>query len=68
MSLLAAYVVCLTKLQVATRTLDGVRIEVPYKPALLLAVLEGVEEGVFAITASLSRPSSLRLLRPTVSC
>ena len=45
MSLLTAYVVRLTRLQVAARTLDGVRVEAPYKPALLLAVLEGVEEG-----------------------
>ncbi|MGI4871981.1 MAG: HNH endonuclease [Janthinobacterium lividum] len=45
MSPLTAYVVRLTRLQVAARTLDGVRVEAPYKPALLLAVLEGVEEG-----------------------
>jgi putative restriction endonuclease len=45
MSLLTAYVARLTRLQVAARTLDGVRVEAPYKPALLLAVLEGVEEG-----------------------
>jgi putative restriction endonuclease len=45
MSLLTAYVGRLTRLQVAARTLDGVRVEAPYKPALLLAVLEGVEEG-----------------------
>jgi putative restriction endonuclease len=58
MSLLTAYVVRLTRLQVAARTLDGVRVEAPYKPALLLAVLEGVEEGAIcdnriAITAEL---------------
>ena len=46
MSLLTAYVGRLTKLQVAARTLNGVRVEAPYKPALLLAVLEGVEEGL----------------------
>ena len=45
MSSLSAYVGRLTRLQVAARTLDGVRVEAPYKPALLLAVLEGVEEG-----------------------
>ena len=45
MSSLPAYLVRLNKLQVAARTLDGVRVEAPYKPALLLAVLEGVEEG-----------------------
>ena len=45
MSSLSAYVGRLTRLQVAARTLEGVRVEAPYKPALLLAVLEGVEEG-----------------------
>jgi putative restriction endonuclease len=44
MSSLSAYLIRLTRLQVAGRTLDGVRVEAPYKPALLLAVLEGVEE------------------------
>jgi putative restriction endonuclease len=46
MSSLPAYLVRLTKLQVAARTLGGVRVEAPYKPALLLAMLEGVEEGL----------------------
>jgi putative restriction endonuclease len=46
MSLLSTYVVRLTRLQVAAHTVDGARVEAPYKPALLLAVLEGVEEGL----------------------
>lgn len=33
-------------MQVAARTVEGARVEAPYKPALLLAVLEGVEEGL----------------------
>ena len=46
MSQLNAYLGRLTRLQVAARTVDGARVEAPYKPALLLAVLEGVEEGL----------------------
>jgi putative restriction endonuclease len=34
----------LTKLRVDAHTVGGMRLESPYKPALLLAVLEGVEE------------------------
>jgi putative restriction endonuclease len=40
---LTSYIARLTKLKVDVRTIDGVRLESPYKPALLLAVLEGVE-------------------------
>ena len=38
------YLARLTKLRVDVRTVGGLRLESPYKPALLLAVLEGVEE------------------------
>ena len=41
---LPSYLARLTKLRVDARTVGGVRLESPYKPALLLAVLEGVEE------------------------
>jgi putative restriction endonuclease len=44
MNYLPAYLARLTKLRVDVRTVAGVRLESPYKPALLLAVLEGVEE------------------------
>jgi putative restriction endonuclease len=44
MNYLSTYLARLTKLRVDIRTVDGVRLESPYKPALLLAVLEGVEE------------------------
>jgi putative restriction endonuclease len=40
---LSTYLAWLTKLRVDIRTVDGVRLESPYKPALLLAVLESVE-------------------------
>ncbi len=43
---LAFYLNRLSSLAVAARTVGGVRVEAPYKPALLLAVLEGVEEGL----------------------
>jgi len=43
---LPGYLRRLTNLKVAARTVGGVRLEAPYKPALLLAVLEGVEEGL----------------------
>ena len=46
MSYLPSYLARLTKLNVAARTVGGVRLEAPYKPALLLAVLEGVAEGL----------------------
>lgn len=46
MQYLSAYLARLTKLKVDARTVGGVRLESPYKPALLLAVLEGVEEGL----------------------
>jgi len=46
MSQLNAYLGRLARLQVAARTVNGARVEAPYKPALLLAVLEGVEEGL----------------------
>ena len=46
MNHLPSYVVRLTKLKVDARTVGGVRLESPYKPALLLAVLEGIEEGL----------------------
>jgi putative restriction endonuclease len=42
----AFYLSRLTKLRVDARTVNGLRLESPYKPALLLAVLEGVEEGL----------------------
>jgi putative restriction endonuclease len=41
---LSHYLCRLVKLRVDVRNIDGVRLESPYKPALLLAVLEGVEE------------------------
>lgn len=41
---LPAYLARLTKLRVDARTVGGMRLEAPYKPALLLAVLEGLEE------------------------
>jgi putative restriction endonuclease len=44
MNYLPTYLARLTKLRVDARTVGGVRLESPYKPALLLAVLEGVEE------------------------
>ena len=44
MSYLPIYLARLTNLRVDARTVGGVRLESPYKPALLLAVLEGVEE------------------------
>lgn len=44
MTYLPSYLVRLTKLKVDARTVGGVRLESPYKPAMLLAVLEGVEE------------------------
>jgi putative restriction endonuclease len=44
MNYLLTYLARLTKLRVDARTVGGVRLESPYKPALLLAVLEGVEE------------------------
>ena len=44
MNYLPAYLARLTKLRVDARTVGGVRLESPYKPALLLAMLEGVEE------------------------
>ena len=43
MQYLSAYLSQLTKLKVDARTVGGVRLESPYKPALPLAVLEGVE-------------------------
>jgi putative restriction endonuclease len=43
---LSAYLARLTKLKLDARTVGGVRLESPYKPALLLAVLEGIEEGL----------------------
>lgn len=45
MNYLPSYLARLTKLRVNARTTGGVRLESPHKPALLLAVLEGVEEG-----------------------
>lgn len=44
MNYLLTYLARLTKLRVDARTVAGVRLESPYKPAILLAVLEGVEE------------------------
>jgi putative restriction endonuclease len=43
---LSYYLSRLTKLKVDTRLVGGARLQSPYKPALLLAVLEGVEEGL----------------------
>lgn len=43
------YLVRLTKLKVDARTVGGIRLESPYKPALLLAVLEGIEEGLIRV-------------------
>jgi putative restriction endonuclease len=42
---LSQYLPKLTRLKVDVRTVEGVRLESPYKSALLLAVLEGVEEA-----------------------
>jgi putative restriction endonuclease len=42
------YLSQLVKLKVDARTVSGVRLEAPYKPALLLAVLEGVEEELIS--------------------
>jgi putative restriction endonuclease len=44
MNYLPSYLTRLTKLRVDVHSVGGVRLESPYKPALLLAVLEGVEE------------------------
>lgn len=41
---LPSYLTRLTKLKVDAQTVASIRIESPYKPALLLAVLEGIEE------------------------
>ncbi len=46
MNYLASYLTRLVKLRVDSEKVDGVKVESPYKPALLLAVLEGVEEGL----------------------
>lgn len=46
MNHLPSYLAKLTKLKVDARTVGGVRLESPYKPALLLAVLEGIDEGL----------------------
>lgn len=46
MNYLLHYLHKLTRLRVDTTYQEGVKIESPYKPALLLAVLEGVEEGL----------------------
>ncbi|WP_457071130.1 HNH endonuclease [Hymenobacter sp. UYAg731] len=45
MDYLPQYLSKLTRLKVDVRNSGGVRLESPYKPALLLAVLEGIEEG-----------------------
>ena len=45
MNHLPSYLARLTKLRVHTQSIGGVKLESPYKPALLLAVFEGVEEG-----------------------
>jgi putative restriction endonuclease len=42
---LAAFVRRLTSLRVDSQRLDGVKVESPYKPALLLAVLDGIESA-----------------------
>jgi putative restriction endonuclease len=42
MQYLSAYLAQLTKIKVDAHTVGGVRLESPYKPVLLLAVLEGV--------------------------
>jgi putative restriction endonuclease len=44
MNYLPSYLARLTKLRVDFQKVGGVRLESPYKPALLLAVLEGIEE------------------------
>jgi putative restriction endonuclease len=44
MNYLPSYLTRLTKLRVDFQKVNGGRLESPYKPALLLAVLEGVEE------------------------
>ncbi|MDU0369551.1 HNH endonuclease [Hymenobacter endophyticus] len=42
---LTRYTAKLTRLKLASSTIGGMKLEAPYKPALLLAVLEGIEEG-----------------------
>jgi putative restriction endonuclease len=44
MDYLASYLLRLKKLRVDGEKVEGVKIESPYKPALLLAVIEGIEE------------------------
>lgn len=44
MNNLDSYLLRLKKLRVDGEKVDGVKIESPYKPALLLAVIEGIEE------------------------
>ncbi|WP_151087412.1 HNH endonuclease [Hymenobacter baengnokdamensis] len=46
MDYLSSYRKRLVKLRVDSEKVDGVKVESPYKPALLLAVLEGVEGGL----------------------
>ncbi|WP_151087423.1 hypothetical protein [Hymenobacter baengnokdamensis] len=46
MDYLTSYRKRLVKLRVDSEKVDGAKLESPYKPALLLAVLEGVEEGL----------------------
>ena len=48
MTTLLPYLAKITKLKVDARTVAGVRLESPYKPALLLAVLEGMEEAGYS--------------------
>lgn len=43
---LTYYLSKLTRLRVDTAYQEGMKLESPYKPALLLAVLEGIEEGL----------------------
>lgn len=45
MDYLPHYLAKITRLKVDTRTARSVRLESPYKPALLLALLEGIEEA-----------------------
>jgi putative restriction endonuclease len=65
---LSTYLAWLTKLRVDIRTVDGVRLESPYKPALLLAVLEGVEGQIIRNNRIEITPELVMASRRTASC
>jgi len=46
MNSLDSYLLRLKKLRVDGDKVDGIKVESPYKPALLLAVIEGIEENL----------------------